>query len=89
MKLRKLTAMAMASCMVLSMAACGGSQPAATTAAPTEAATTAAETAAETEAAKDEASEAATEAVTDAAQAAGKDLSEVNFLNFIVVFLPL
>ena len=77
MKLRKLTAMAMASCMVLSMAACGGSQPAATTAAPTEAATTAAETAAETEAAKDEASEAATEAVTDAAQAAGKDLSEV------------
>lgn len=38
---RKVTAMALASCMVLSLAACGGSKPAETTAASTEAATTA------------------------------------------------
>ena len=56
---RKATAMALVSCMALSMTACGGSQTAATTAAPaTEAATTAA------------ASEAATEAATTAAAAA-------------------
>ncbi|MDD3251016.1 MAG: galactose ABC transporter substrate-binding protein [Lachnospiraceae bacterium] len=56
---RKATAMALASCMVLSMTACGGSQTAATTAAPaTEAATTAAAT------------EAAKEAETTAAAAA-------------------
>ena len=73
MKLRKLTAMALASCMVLSMAACGGSKPAETTAAPTEAATTAApETTAEA------ATTAAEEAATTAAEAAGgADLSNV------------
>ena len=37
---KKVTAMAMASCMILSMTACGGSKPAETTAAATEAATT-------------------------------------------------
>ena len=41
---KKVTAMAMASCMILSMTACGGSKPAETTAAATEAATEAAET---------------------------------------------
>ncbi len=73
MKLRKLTVMALASCMVLSMAACGGSKPAETTAAPTEAATTAApETTAEA------ATTAAEEAATTAAEAAGgADLSNV------------
>lgn len=51
---RKVTAMAMASCMVLSLAACGGSSASATTAAATEAATTAAAAAdASTEAAAD------------------------------------
>lgn len=48
---RKVTAMAMASCMVLSLAACGGSSASATTAAATEAATTAAAADAGTEAA--------------------------------------
>lgn len=62
---RKVTAMALASCMVLSMTACGGSKPAETTAAATEAATTAAET---TTAA---ATEAATEAAKKAAKAEG------------------
>lgn len=53
---RKVMAMAMASCMVLSLAACGGSSASATTAAATEAATTAAAAAgAETEAAGTEA----------------------------------
>ena len=63
---RKVTAMALASCMVLSMAACG-SKTAETTAAPTEAATTAAPgtTAAATEAAETTA-EAAAEATTGA-----------------------
>lgn len=51
---RKVMAMAMASCMVLSLAACGGSSASATTAAATEAATTAA-AGAETEAAGTEA----------------------------------
>lgn len=50
---RKVTAMAMASCMVLSLAACGGSSASATTAAATEAATTAAAADAGTEAAAD------------------------------------
>ncbi len=50
---RKVTAMAMASCMVMSLAACGGSQTAATTAAPA---------ATETEAAKTEAAAEETEA---------------------------
>lgn len=54
---RKVTAMALASCMVFSLTACGGSKPAETTAAATEAATTAetkadADTAAETTAAE-------------------------------------
>ncbi len=44
---KKVTAMAMASCMILSMTACGGSKPAETTAAATEAATEAASEAAE------------------------------------------
>ena len=56
---KKVTAMAMASCMILSMTACGGSKPAETTAAATEAETSAEETtAAETTAeAADEAGE--------------------------------
>ena len=49
---KKVTAMAMASCMILSMTACGGSKPAETTAAATEAATTEAAKEAETTAAK-------------------------------------
>ena len=49
---KKVTAMAMASCMILSMTACGGSKPAETTAAATEAATEAATDAAETTAAE-------------------------------------
>lgn len=60
---KKVTAMAMASCMILSMTACGGSKPAETTAATTEAATT----------------EAAKEAETTAAEvkeAAGGDFSD-------------
>ena len=60
---KKVTAMAMASCMILSMTACGGSKPAETTAAATEAATT----------------EAAQEAETTAAEvkeAAGGDFSD-------------
>ena len=60
---KKVTAMAMASCMILSMTACGGSIPAETTAAATEAATT----------------EAAKEAETTAAEvkeAAGGDFSD-------------
>ena len=60
---KKVTAMAMASCMILSMTACGGSKPAKTTAAATEAATT----------------EAAKEAETTAAEvkeAAGGDFSD-------------
>jgi methyl-galactoside transport system substrate-binding protein len=64
MKLRKVSAIAMASCMIMSMAACGSSQssaPATTAAAATEAA--AQTTAAATEAAKTDAA-AATEAAT-------------------------
>ena len=60
---KKVTAMAMGSCMILSMTACGGSKPAETTAAATEAATT----------------EAAKEAETTAAEvkeAAGGDFSD-------------
>ena len=60
---KKVTAMAMASCMILSMTACGGSKSAETTAAATEAATT----------------EAAKEAETTAAEvkeAAGGDFSD-------------
>ena len=60
---KKVSAMAMASCMILSMTACGGSKPAETTAAATEAATT----------------EAAKEAETTAAEvkeAAGGDFSD-------------
>ena len=60
---KKVTAMALASCMILSMTACGGSKPAETTAAATEAATT----------------EAAKEAETTAAEvkeAAGGDFSD-------------
>ncbi len=60
---KKVTAMAMTSCMILSMTACGGSEPAETTAAATEAATT----------------EAAKEAETTAAEvkeAAGGDFSD-------------
>ena len=60
---KKVTAMAMASCMILSMTACGGSKPAETTAAATEVATT----------------EAAKEAETTAAEvkeAAGGDFSD-------------
>ena len=60
---KKVTAMAMASCMILSMTACGGSKPAETTAAATEAGTT----------------EAAKEAETTAAEvkeAAGGDFSD-------------
>ena len=60
---KKVTAMAMASCMILSMTACGGSKPAEPTAAATEAATT----------------EAAKEAETTAAEvkeAAGGDFSD-------------
>ena len=60
---KKVTAMAMASCMILSMTACGGRKPAETTAAATEAATT----------------EAAKEAETTAAEvkeAAGGDFSD-------------
>ncbi len=68
---RKVTAMALASCMILSMTACGGSKPAETTAAATEAATTAAATEAATEAAK----EAETTAAA-VAEAAGADMSD-------------
>ena len=56
---KKVTAMALASMMALSLAGCGSSSTTATTAAATEAATTAA------------ASEAASEAATTAAEAAG------------------
>lgn len=63
---KKLTAMALASCMVLSATACGGSKPAETTAAATEAA-------------KAEATEAATEAAKEAAaevaEAVGGDMA--------------
>lgn len=68
---RKVTAMALASCMVLSMTACGGSKPAETTAAATEAPTTAAATEAATEAAK----EAETTAAA-VAEAAGADMAD-------------
>ena len=60
---KKVTAMAMASCMILSMTACGGSKPAETTAAATEAATT--------EAAKDAETTAA-----EVKEAAGGDFSD-------------
>lgn len=60
---RKATAMALVSCMALSMTACGGSKPAETTAAPTEAATT--------EAAKEAESTAAA-----VAEAVGGDMSD-------------
>lgn len=66
---RKVTAMALASCMVLSMAACG-SKPAETTAAPTEATTTAAP---ETTTAA-EAAETTAEAVKEATT--GADMSD-------------
>ena len=69
---KKVMALALASCMAMSLAACGGSKPAETTAAATEAATT--EAAAET-------TEAAAEAETTAAEAAaateGKDPAEI------------
>lgn len=65
---RKATAMALASCMALSMTACGGSKPSETTAAATAAAET---TAAATEAAK----EAETTAAA-AAEAAGGDMAD-------------
>lgn len=72
---RKVTAMALASCMVLSLAACGGSKPAETTAAPATEATTAAPAEAETtEAAKEEAETTAADA---AATVEGKDPAEV------------
>jgi len=64
---RKATAMALVSCMALSMTACGGSKPAETTAAPTEAATTEATT----EAAKEAESTAAA-----VAEAVGGDMSD-------------
>ena len=64
MKIRRFAAMAMASMMVLSMAACGGSQPAATTAAPAAPAATEAPKAEETKA------EAAAETTAAAAEAA-------------------
>ena len=67
---RKVTAMALASCMILSMTACGGSKPAETTAAATEAATTAA-----TEAATEAAKEAETTAAA-VAEAAGADMAD-------------
>ena len=60
---KKVTAMAMASCMILSMTACGGSKPAETTAAATEAATSAEETKAE-ETTAEAADEAGTEGGT-------------------------
>lgn len=69
---RKVTAMALASCMVLSMAACG-SKPAETTAAPTEAATTTAAPA-ETTAAATEAAETTAEAAKEATT--GADMSD-------------
>lgn len=68
---KKVMAMALASCMVLSMAACGGSQPAETTAAATEATTTAAEAEAE------KSDEAETTAEAAAAAVEGKDPSEI------------
>ena len=68
---RKVTAMALASCMVLSLAACGGSKPAETTAAPAETTAAPAET---TEAAKEEAETTAADA---AAAVEGKDPAEV------------
>ena len=67
---RKATAMALASCMALSMTACGGSKPAETTAAATAAAET---TAAATEAAKEAETTAAAAA---AAEAAGGDMAD-------------
>ncbi len=67
---KKLTAMALASCMVLSVTACG-SKPAETTAAATEEAKTeAAETVTEA------ATEAAQEAAAEAAEAAGGDMAD-------------
>ena len=68
---RKATAMALASCMVLSMTACGGGKAAETTAAATEAATTAAATEAATEATK-----AAETTAAAAAEAAGADMAD-------------
>lgn len=65
---KKLTAMALASCMVLSVTACGSSKPAETTAAATEAAK-------ETEAATEAAAEA-TEAAKEAAAAVGGDMAD-------------
>ena len=61
---KKVTAMAMASCMILSMTACGGSKPAETTAAATEAETTAAESAAEESSAEETKAAADIETVT-------------------------
>ncbi|MDO5406943.1 MAG: galactose ABC transporter substrate-binding protein [Eubacteriales bacterium] len=69
---RKATAMALVSCMALSMTACGGSKPA-ETAAPTTAAAT--EAAKETEAATEAAKEAETTAAA-AAEAAGGDMAD-------------
>ena len=60
---KKVTAMAMASCMILSMTACGGSKPAETTAAATEAATT-------------EAAKEAETTVAEVKEAAGGDFSD-------------
>lgn len=69
--LKKVSAIAMASAMVVSMAGCGGGAKE-TTAAATEAATTAATEAATTEAA----TEAASEAATTAAEAAGGNYAD-------------
>lgn len=69
---RKVTAMALASCMVLSMAACGSKPADTTTAAATEAATTAAP--AETTAAATEAAETTAEAAKEATT--GADMSD-------------
>ena len=61
---KKVTAMAMASCMILSMTACGGSKPAETTAAATEAETEATEAAAEESSAEETKAAADIETVT-------------------------
>lgn len=63
---KKLTAMALVSCMALSATACGGSKPAETTAAATEA---------KKEEATEAAKEAATEAATEAAAAVDGDMA--------------
>ena len=71
MKIRRFAAMAMASMMVLSMAACGGSQPAATTAAPAAPAAPAVTEAPKAEETKAEAAAETTAAAAEAAAAGG------------------